>query len=208
MHLITLSSVGHKPISYGAQNVFCEKDGSHTGETSLSMLKDAGVSHIILGHSERRAKGETSEDVQKKISLVLKEKLIPILCIGEAERDMEGEYLSVIKNEIKDALKDVSQANVKKIVIAYEPVWAIGKTGEEAITGRDLHEMTLYIRKVLSDLYNQRTAFSVPVLYGGSVTGNNAKDIFSEGEVQGFLVGRASLDAKEFGKIISIVNKA
>ncbi len=185
-------------ISLGAQDVFWENNGSFTGEISPEMLK--GESYVILGHSERREIGETDEMVSKKISSALKAKLIPIVCIGEKERDEHGEYLLFLKNQIVNSLAKISKLQLAKIILAYEPVWAIGK--KEAMQVTEIHEMTIFIKKVLSEITKSKNIFEIPVLYGGSVNHSNAKEIITLGEVDGLLVGRESLEPKKFGLLL------
>lgn len=193
-----------KTLKVAAQDVFIQRNGSFTGEISASQLVGVGVSHCIVGHSERRTLGETDIDVNMKIRELLRVGITPIVCIGEKERDSNADYLLFIKNQIKDALVSVKQKDLSKIIFAYEPIWAVGAT--DSIGSRGLHEMTIYIKKVLTDLYSKRVAFKVKLLYGGSVDYTNAKELVSEGEVDGLLIGRASLDPKSFIEIIKEVN--
>jgi triosephosphate isomerase (TIM) len=195
-------------VLFGAQDVFGELMGSFTGEISVGQLKDIGVEFVIVGHSERRTLGETNKEVNKKVRAVLKEGLQVILCIGERERDGHGEYLQLLKQQIDSAFQDVKNGELGKIIVAYEPIWAIGKTDEDAITPQKLHEMVLYIRKILVDHYNKEMALSVPIIYGGSVERENAEVLLKHGEADGFLVGHASLDANEFGDILKIANSS
>lgn len=194
-----------KNFSLGAQNTSWQSSGALTGEVSSPMLKDLGVSYVIVGHSERRVLGETDALVARKVASLLGERLLPILCIGEAERDQHGEYLSVLSNQIKSSLLGVSKRDIVNIVIAYEPVWAIGKTAKDAMDSHKLHETTLFIRKTLTEMYGRNIAEAVVIIYGGSVEPVNAPDLIKNGNVSGFLVGRASLSAKEFGNIIDAV---
>lgn len=189
-------------IFLGAQDVFWERDGSFTGEISPDMLK--GESYVILGHSERRNLGETDEIVSKKIQSALKAKLIPIVCIGEKERDEHGEYLLFLKNQMVNSLAKISKVQLAKIILAYEPVWAIGK--KEAMQATEIHEMTIFIKKVLSEITKSKNIFEIPILYGGSVTYNNAKEIINLGEVEGLLVGRESLNSKKFQELLENVD--
>lgn len=191
---------GSKTFSLGAQNVHHEKLGAHTGEVSLSMLKGLGVTHVILGHSERRAEGETDDEVNAKLVATVKEGLIGIVCVGERKRDPGGHYLSFIENQIRKVLANIGKGKLAHIVIAYEPVWAIG-TGVNA-TPEDVHEMRLFIEKAVSDIYGRNDAQRVRILYGGSVNGKNARELFTLGTVDGFLVGGASLHAEEFTQIV------
>jgi triosephosphate isomerase len=187
----------------GVQNVSSEDMGAHTGEISAMQLKQFDVSYCIVGHSERRKMGETDEMVAKKIQAVLRADIVPVLCIGESARDEEGAYLQFIKNQIVKALSGVQKGAISSIVIAYEPVWAIG--AKSAMSPRDLHEMTLYIKKCLRELF-ATYAEGVMILYGGSVTAQNAGEIVREGFVDGLLVGRDSLDAQNFSDIVKAVD--
>lgn len=192
--------LGKKGVFLGAQNVHPQKLGAHTGEVSIPMLESLGVQYVILGHSERRAAGETDEEVRMKLRAVLQAGLVPVVCVGEVERDANGQYLSGIEAQIKSALKDIPAAKVKRVVIAYEPIWAIG-TGNNA-TAADVREMALFIEKIVADLYGRLRAQKVTLLYGGSVNEKNARELFTEGKMQGFLVGGASLRADAFASIV------
>jgi triosephosphate isomerase (TIM) len=187
----------------GAQNVHSEKNGPYTGEISLSMLTDVGVSHVIVGHSERRQSGETDEQVRKKLHAILKAGLVPIVCIGEYTRDESAHYLSFIEHQIRHACAGISRSKLNRIVIAYEPIWAIG-TGNTA-TSEDVHEMFLFIKKTLSDMYGRNYASHIRIIYGGSVHEKNAKQLFVQGAIDGFLVGGASIHTREFVGIINMV---
>jgi triosephosphate isomerase len=189
-----------KGFTLGAQNVHSEKLGAHTGETSLLMLKSFGVTHVILGHSERRKEGETDDTVNKKLIATIKADLTGVVCVGETKRDHGGHYLTHVEMQIRKALANISKGKLEQVVIAYEPIWAIG-TGINA-TAADVHEMRLFIEKVISDIYGRNEAQRVRVLYGGSVNGKNARELFVEGTVNGFLVGGASLHAEEFSQIV------
>lgn len=193
-------------IFFGAQNTFWEKEGSRTGEISPDMIKEAGVNFVIIGHSERRALGENNEMVAQKVKTALKIGLHVILCIGEPERDEHGNHLRFIDEELRESLRGVGRQLVKKLNIAYEPIWAIGK-GNNAMSPEDLHRMSLYVRKKLFGIYGRKIAGEIPILYGGSVNSDNAKDIVYDGDVQGLLIGRASLNPYEFSKIIDSVSK-
>lgn len=190
-------------MGIGAQDVFYEMGGAFTGEVSLSMLQSVGAKYVIIGHSERRALGETNESVAKKILLPLKHKLTTVVCVGEKKRDSKGDYLNFVREQIISSLKVVEKSSVKHLVIAYEPIWAIG-TGKTA-TPQDAYEMKIFIQKVIADLLGRPAVAKVRILYGGSVKKHNAEALLTEGEVDGFLVGGASLVAEEF---ISIVKSA
>lgn len=192
-----------KTFTLGAQNVHHEGLGAHTGEISIPMLKSFGVTHVILGHSERRAGGETDELVNQKLTATIKSGLVGVVCVGEIKRDHNGQYLSHVESQIRKSLATVSKSKLGQVVIAYEPIWAIG-TGNTATAG-DVHEMKLFIEKVLSDLYGRNLAQKVRIIYGGSVNEKNSRELFTEGMVDGFLVGGASLHADEFTQIIKSV---
>jgi len=174
--------------------------GAFTGETSAMQLRGLGVDFVIIGHSERRAMGETDELVQAKTLQAFKNRLMPIVCIGESKRDTQGEFFSFVEKQIRALAKGLTTAQIKKIVIAYEPIWAIG-TGKTATT-EDVKEMQLFIVSVLAKLFDRKTADAVRLLYGGSVKPHNAAELHKEGGMNGFLVGGASLKAKDFSNII------
>jgi triosephosphate isomerase (TIM) len=194
---------GTTSFSLGAQNVHPEKLGAFTGEVSIPMLQSFDVTYVIVGHSERRKAGETDEDIQKKVSVVIRSGLHAILCVGERVRDNAAHYLGDIERQIRSACTGLSRAKLSYLTIAYEPVWAIG-TGKTA-GPNDVHEMRLFIEKTLSDLYGRNYAQKVRVLYGGSVNDKNAGELMRDGMIDGFLVGGASLSAKEFGGIVKAV---
>lgn len=193
---------GTANIFLGAQDVFWEKEGAFTGEVSLSMIKNIGASYVILGHSERRAMGESNETVNKKTIAALKIGLKVILCVGEKIRDGQGEFLEFLKNEIRDSLNKVQKKFLKNLIIAYEPIWAIGKKESEAMSARDMQETAIYIKKILSEIYGREEAVKVPILYGGSVGGENAEEIIKEGKIDGLLVGHQSLNPWSFIEIL------
>ncbi len=206
VYLSDLEKINDSKILIGAQDMFWENNGSFTGEISPIMLKKEGESYVIIGHSERRELGETEEAISKKIISAIKANLIPILCVGEKERDVHGEYLHFLRKQIINSLGKLPKRFLSKLVIAYEPIWAIGKSEEEAMKPADLHEMTIFIKKILVEIYGQAIGMTVPVLYGGSVNHNNAKDILVHGQVQGLLVGRESLNPKKFGELLKEVD--
>ena len=193
-------------ISFAAQDVFFEMKGAHTGEVSAPMLGSIGAEYVIIGHSERRARGERNEDIHKKMRIALAEGLKVIFCVGEQERDQNASYLAFITEELISALSGVSKESLKRIIIVYEPIWAIGKRAEDAMSPHDMHEMSLFIRKVLATRYDRESALSARVLYGGSVEPTNALKLLSEGDIQGFLVGHASLSPQDFKEILSIAH--
>ncbi len=193
-------------VSLGAQDVFWANSARATGEVSPEMLKDLGVSYCIVGHSERRALGETDEVVSKKLKAVLAEGLTPIVCVGEKERDVEGRYFGILKTQIAASFSGMKKAQLRDVCIAYEPLWAIGKSAREAMEPRVIREMSIFIQKVLSDLYGEEAAQLPRILYGGSAEEGNTAPILTEGGVSGLLVGHASLDAERFIKMLKTAN--
>ena len=187
-------------IVLGGQNMYFEEQGAFTGEISPLMLKDAGCSYVILGHSERRhIFGETNELVNKKVLSAVNHGLIPILCVGELLEEREsGKTQEVVEKQVREGLKGVDGDN--EFVIAYEPVWAIG-TGKTA-TPELAEEVHLFIRQVLSDMFGSEKANSVRILYGGSVKPENAAGLLNMENIDGALVGGASLKAESFAKIV------
>ena len=189
-------------IGLGAQNCYWQDEGAFTGEVSPKMIKDAGCQYVIIGHSERRQFfGETNETVNKKIKAVLTHGLTPIMCVGEmlAERE-KGETFKVLEAHVAGGLKDISAEDLLKIVIAYEPVWAIG-TGKTA-TPEQAQEAHKYIRDLLVKLYNKEVADSVRIQYGGSVKPDNIIELMKQPDVDGALVGGASLTVASFADIV------
>jgi len=179
-------------IKLGAQDCFWEKKGAYTGEISPTMLKDLGCQYVLLGHSERKRLGETDEIINKKLKAALSAKLNPIFCLGETEKERdEGEIQNILKSQLEKGLNKISKKEIKNIVIAYEPVWAIG-------TGNPCHPSEA--KKVL--LFLRKFFKKNLILYGGSVNSKNATPYIKEAKFQGLLIGGASLNAKEFIKIV------
>lgn len=195
------------PIQVGAQTISAFDEPKHTGDVSASMLKEIGVSFVIVGHSERRAAGETEDAIHKQIVRAGEAGLTTILCVGEKEREEAGGHFSVISNQISSALKNLSSKGAKKLIIAYEPVWAIGKSAQDALRPQDLQEMVIFIKKNLAETLERKVAMSVPILYGGSVEGANARDLIAQSGVSGFLVGHASTKLETFLEIIKSVRR-
>ena len=171
------------------------------------MVKNLGMEYVIVGHSERRALGEDDIIVSKKLNLVLNSKLNPILCVGEKERNEEGNFLLFISEQIKNSLQGVEKKYLKNLIIAYEPIWAIGKTAQDAMDSRGVHQMHLFIKKVLKDLFDEKIAEKVAIIYGGSVELENVEDLIKNGNIDGFLIGHESLDADKFCEILKLVDK-
>ena len=195
----------YKNIFLGSQSVFPEISGSYTGEVSIKILKSLNTKYVIVGHSERRALGENDEYINKQIQTILKEKMVPIFCIGEKIRDKEGFYLSVIKEQIEKGLINISKLQIKNLMIAYEPVWAIGANAKREATVEEFIEMKIFIKKILSDIYGAKIAHSMKILYGGSVHPDNARSFAVDGGADGLLVGRDSLTPKKFEEIINSI---
>lgn len=194
-----------KKVLLGAQDVSSFEKGSHTGEVGAEMLQSLGVKYVIVGHSERRGQGESGSLVAEKVSRALKAKLTPIICVGESLRDKEGNFFNDIREMIDASLAGVSKKQIKDIVLAYEPVWAIGALGSGVMENDLIQETTIFIRKVLMTKYGNALAHKVPILYGGSVDQKNAKGILTEGGVNGLLIGRASLDIKSISLLIDSI---
>ena len=190
-------------IKIGAQNMHWEEKGAYTGEVSGQMLKSIGVEYVIIGHSERRQYfAETDETVNKKIKSALTIGLKPIVCVGETlEQREQGITEKIITSQVEKAFEGIGSENLDKIIIAYEPIWAIG-TGKTA-TKEDANNTIIQIRKKLSEMYGQNEAERVIIQYGGSVKASNAKELFEMSDIDGGLVGGASLKAEEFSKIVN-----
>ncbi len=192
-------------IKIGAQNMHFEEKGAYTGEISGSMLKSIGVEYVIIGHSERRQYyGETDESVNKKVKSAFINELKPIVCVGETlEQREKGITNNIITNQTMLALKDLTEQQVKNTIIAYEPIWAIG-TGKTA-TAEDANTAIKAIREEIAKKYGKNIADEVIIQYGGSVKSSNAKELFEMSDIDGGLVGGASLDAEEFSKIVNYI---
>ena len=182
-----------------------EGNGAYTGEVSGKMLECIGVKYVIIGHSERRQYfAETDETVNLKIKSALANNLKPIVCVGETlQQREEGKTTEIIKNQIKQAFNDLTNEQVRNIIIAYEPIWAIG-TGKTA-TAEDANNVIKSIRKQVEDLYGSDVAENIIIQYGGSVKSANAEDLLNTSDIDGALVGGASLDAEEFAQIVNKV---
>ena len=195
-------------VALGAQNVYFEQNGAYTGEISTAMLNDVGATYVILGHSERRhILGETDADVNKKTLAALAAGLIPIVCVGEKLEEREaGQTAAVIRRQFEGSLAGVSKEQIAQVVIAYEPIWAIG-TGKVA-TPQQAEEVHADLRRLLEKQYNVELAGQVRILYGGSVKPDNAGEILSQPNVDGALVGGASLKVSDFLGIAAAAPKS
>ena len=203
LHLTEVSkSVGNK-VSVSAQNCAAEASGAYTGEVSAAMLQSAGIPYVIIGHSERRTYyGETDAILAKKVDQALANGLKPIFCIGEELSQREsGKHFDVVSGQIENGVFHLSADNFKKVVIAYEPVWAIG-TGVTA-TAEQAQEMHAFIRKTVAEKYGKEIADDTTILYGGSCNENNASELFACPDIDGGLIGGASLVADKFIKIVT-----
>lgn len=194
-------------IEVGAQNIHFEDNGAYTGEVSASMLVEAGCNFVIIGHSERREYfGETDSTVNKKTKKALEHNIVPVVCVGESLDQRKADiHFELVKNQITAAFEGISETEALDIVIAYEPIWAIG-TGETA-TPEQAQEMHAHIRSILADLYDQETADGIRILYGGSMKPGNAEELLGQEDVDGGLIGGASLSADSFAEIITIAEK-
>lgn len=203
IHLASVvAAIDTNKIGVAAQNCADKESGAYTGEISAAMVKSTGANYVILGHSDRRAYyGETSETLKTKVELALKNELTPIFCIGEVLAEREAEkHFDVVKSQIVDSLFALSAEDFGKIVLAYEPVWAIG-TGKTA-SAAQAQEMHAFIRQTLAAKYGQEVADNCSILYGGSCNAGNAKELFANPDVDGGLIGGASLKVADFKAII------
>jgi triosephosphate isomerase len=196
------SSSGISGLHIGAQNLHFEDKGAFTGEVTASMIKETGATHVIIGHSERRQYfNETDETVNKKTVKALAAGLVPLVCVGELLNERkEGRHFDVVRKQVKEALKGISGIDAGRVVIAYEPVWAIG-TGETA-SPEQAQEIHAFIRQELKKMYGAAEAGGIRILYGGSMNDANAQELLSMEDVDGGLIGGASLKPESFAKII------
>jgi triosephosphate isomerase len=207
VHLDSVSSaISGSGIALGAQDVYYESNGAFTGEVSTSMLTDIGCTFVILGHSERRhVIGETDSLINKKVHATLSAGLTPVVCVGELLEEREaGRTYEIVKSQIIGSLAGLTEGQILQTVIAYEPVWAIG-TGKTA-SPEQAQEVHADLRKLLSERYNPQASGEVRILYGGSVKPDNAGELMSQNDIDGALVGGASLNASSFAAIINAAN--
>ncbi|MGQ1943764.1 triose-phosphate isomerase [Ornithobacterium rhinotracheale] len=202
-YLLNAAEIFQSNAEISAQNVSEFEPGAYTGEISTDILNSIGVKYSIIGHSERRSIfGETNEQIGKKVDKALAANISPILCCGEVlEERKANKYVDVVSEQLKAALKNVKKEQMKDVIIAYEPVWAIG-TGETA-TPEQAQEMHAEIRALLRSLFDQETSEAVRILYGGSVKPSNADELFSQPDIDGGLVGGASLNIEDFSALIA-----
>ncbi|NMB07403.1 MAG: triose-phosphate isomerase [Tissierellia bacterium] len=190
-------------IKLGAQNLHWEENGAYTGEISPLMLKEIGIDYCIIGHSERRQYfNETDETVNKKIKTALKHNIKPIVCVGETLEEREaGREEEIVKEQVLKAFEDIDIKDVENIVIAYEPIWAIG-TGKTA-SSEDANQMCKFIRSIIKRKYEEKTGENIRIQYGGSVKPNTIKELMEKEDIDGALVGGASLIAEDFAKLVN-----
>ncbi len=200
--LPAVEAVKGTSIAIGAQNMYFEESGAYTGEVSPAMLVDAGVKYVILGHSERRGYfKETSEDINKKMLKAFEHGLTPIMCCGETlEQREQGVTMDFVRQQVKVGFMGVTAEQAKTAVIAYEPIWAIG-TGKTATT-EQAEEVCSGVRKCIAEIYDEETAQAIRIQYGGSVNGKNANELFAQPDIDGGLVGGASLK-EDFSHIVN-----
>ncbi|MCE4955823.1 triose-phosphate isomerase [Macrococcoides caseolyticum] len=206
IQLDALVSANVEALNIGAQNCYFEDNGAFTGETSPAALKDLGVKYVVLGHSERREYfGETDEDVNKKALAVFKHGMTPIICCGETDEEREsGQFETRVGSQVKNALKGFTEEQAKSAVIAYEPIWAIG-TGKSA-TSEDAESSCKFVRSVVEQEFNTEVAQAVRIQYGGSVKPENIKEYMANENIDGALVGGASLEVDSFVKLLEGAN--
>jgi len=204
-HLASVNGVitDSQKLGLGAENCADKAKGAYTGEVSAAMVASTGASYVILGHSERRQYyGETAETLRDKVALALENGLKPIFCVGEVLEEREADkHFDVVKAQIVDGLFNLSAEDFSKVILAYEPVWAIG-TGKTA-TADQAQEMHAFIRGVIADKYGKEVAENTSVLYGGSCKPSNAKELFAKADVDGGLIGGASLKCEDFMGIVT-----
>ncbi|MGX5789902.1 triose-phosphate isomerase [Staphylococcus equorum] len=201
--LVTLVNDGKaQGLQIGAQNAYFEDNGAFTGETSPAALADLGVKYVVIGHSERREIfKETDEDINKKAYAVFNHGMTPIICVGETDEEREsGKANEVVGNQVKKAVEGLSEEQLQQVVIAYEPIWAIG-TGKSS-TSEDANEMCAFVRETVAELSSQTVADATRIQYGGSVKPNNIKEYMAQSDIDGALVGGASLKVDDFVQLL------
>lgn len=189
-------------VAFGAQNIYFENRGSYTGEVSPVQVKDAKATYVIVGHAERRAMGESNDDARKKVDAALAIGLLPILCIGERERGQGAEHFEFVRDQLRSCISEEAGKRLSKIIIAYEPVWAIG--APKPMLPGQMHEMSIFIRKTLVERFGS-AGHNIVILYGGAIDAGNAADMLRNGDVAGLLVGRASVDKQAFIELLRAV---
>ena len=193
-----------KRIDFAAQSILWEEEGSYTGEVSAPQVRDAGATYAIIGHAEQRARGVDDEEVRKKVPSALRAGLMPIVAVGEQERDESGAYMQALRAQITAALVDAPPKTLKDVIIAYEPVWAVG--APKAPDAHAVHQMMLLVRKIVAETYDAAVAKRIRVLYGGAVDETSATDILHIPDISGVLIGRASLVPEKVEAIVAVAN--
>lgn len=206
IHLHSFGQMANGRIRLAAQNCHQEEKGAYTGEVSVKMIESVGADYVIIGHSERRQYfGEDNAILARKVVLALKQGLLPIFCIGETREEREsGRHFEVVKEQLREGLFHLVKSEFRKVIIAYEPVWAIG-TGLTA-SPEQAQEMHAFIREEIAGIYNQDAADDTSLLYGGSCNPKNAPELFSQPDIDGGLIGGASLKARDFTDIAKAFN--
>ena len=192
------------PIAFGIQDIATAAGGAHTGGISADMARSVGVHYAIVGHSECRAAGDTDEVVAEKFLRAVEARLIPILCVGEKKRDQDGDYFSEISRQIASVLKPATKIRAPRFIVAYEPVWAVGGSYDSALSPEEMRAMAIFIKKTCAQYISKEKAMKLGVLYGGSVSSDNAPAMLREGGINGLLIGRQSLDPERFAEIIKL----
>ena len=193
-------------VAFAAQDVSATVGGAKTGEVTAGAFAAAGATYAIVGHSERRAAGDTNAIVLEKLRHILAQGLLPILCVGERARDEESRYLAFVREELESVFAPLSPKERALVIVAYEPIWAIGKTSSDAIAPEELTEMVLYLRKVLAELLPGKSAARAKILYGGSVEPENVRALAGASGVDGFLIGHASTDPETFAGLVKALS--
>jgi len=202
---VYLSSLNASGRKIAAQDFFREVEGPYTSQITLPMLKSLKINYVIIGHSEVKLEnGDTNEEINKKIHFALSSGVTPIICLGEK---IASQQRRILKKQFTEYFKNISEKYFQKIILCYEPVWAIskGKKNSAAATDRDIERVMLFLRKLISQKYSKKIAEEISIIYGGSINDKNAKEIFQLSGVDGGLVGSASLDGKKFVKIIKVI---
>ncbi len=199
LYLVREKASGYSKLA--TQDLFPEERGRYTGKVGVDILKSFGVRMVVLGHSECRSLGESSAQVSRKTQVALKAGFTPVVCFGELTRDRDGEHFDFLREELKASLQGLKKNDLSKIILAYEPVWAIGQTAKEALDHSGLSEIVVFVKKVLTDLFGREVAERVELLYGGSVEPSNAGILLKHSGISGFLVGHKSLIDKDFERI-------
>ena len=191
-------------VSFCVQSAEASAGGAYTGEISMRQAKDAGASYALVGHSEVRARGMSNTDAGREIAAALAANMRPILCIGEAKRSPSGAHFAFVAEQLKAGFEQVPASKLSELIVAYEPVWAIG--GEETMSPREMHEMAIFIRKTIVETHGPK-GISVRVIYGGSVNEDNSDEMLRDGDVSGLLIGHVSVDIARFTALLNTLSK-